>query len=116
MSSGTTPKPAEGAPTPQNAEAHDSGRSAASSTNSSVSNAQRFLRDAAEKSADLVHREIIRKGMESYDVAHAKGKTRFAFWEAARQRCQEIKREAVNHLDQYLLEFEKNVIAHDGHG
>jgi len=76
-----------------------------------MSNAQRFLRDAAEKSADLVHREIIRKGMESYDVAHAKGKTRFAFWEAARQRCQEIKREAVNHLDQYLLEFEKNVIA-----
>ena len=73
------------------------------------------LRDAAEKSADLVHREIIRKGMDSYDVGHAKGRTRFAFWEAARQRCQEIKREAVNHLDQYLLEFEKNVIAHGGH-
>jgi L-lactate dehydrogenase complex protein LldF len=115
MSAGTTQGPGAGAPTPQNAEAHDSGRSATSNAHGSLSNAQRFLRDAAEKSADLVHREIIRKGMDSYDVAHTKGKTRFAFWDAARQRCQEIKREAVNHLDQYLLEFEKNVIAHGGH-
>jgi L-lactate dehydrogenase complex protein LldF len=120
MSAGTPIRPREGAPTPENAEAHDTGRSAESNArgafaNKSLSNAQRFLRDAAEKSADLVHREIIRKGMESYDVAHAKGRSRFAFWEAARQRCQEIKREAVNHLDQYLLEFEKNVIAHGGH-
>src|SRR5216684_5313637 len=115
MSTGTTPKPTQGAPTAQNAGAHDTGRSAESNARGSLTNAQRFLRDAAEKSADLVHREIIRKGMESYDVAHAKGRSRFAFWEAARQRCQEIKREAVNHLDQYLLEFEKNVIAHGGH-
>ena len=77
--------------------------------------AQRFLRDAAEKSADLVHREIIRKNMESYDAGHLKGRGRFKDWEAARRRCQEIKREAVNHLDQYLLQFEENVIARGGH-
>src|SRR5262245_20700083 len=77
--------------------------------------AQRFLRDAAEKSADLVHREIIRKGMESYEAAHQKGRARFKDWEAARRRCQEIKREAVNHLDKYLLQFEANVLAHGGH-
>jgi len=76
--------------------------------------AEKFLRDAAEKSADLVHREIIRKGMESYDVAHAKGRARFADWEAARQRCQEIKREAINNLDKYLLQFEEKVIEHGG--
>jgi L-lactate dehydrogenase complex protein LldF len=76
--------------------------------------AEKFLRDAAEKSADLVHREIIRKGMESYDVSHAKGRARFADWEAARQRCQEIKREAINNLDKYLLQFEEKVIEHGG--
>jgi L-lactate dehydrogenase complex protein LldF len=76
---------------------------------------QRFLRDAAEKSADLVHREIIRKNMESYDAGHLKGRGRFKDWEAARRRCQEIKREAVNHLDKYLLQFEERVIARGGH-
>jgi len=77
--------------------------------------AQQFLRDAAVKSADLVHREIIRKNMESYDAAHLKGRGRFKDWEAARRRCQEIKREAVNHLDQYLLQFEEKVLARGGH-
>ena len=76
--------------------------------------AEKFLRDAAEKSADLVHREIIRKGMESYDAAHMKGRARFADWEAARQRCQEIKRDAINNLDKYLLQFEEKVIEHGG--
>ncbi len=77
--------------------------------------AQQFLRDAATKSADLVHREIIRKNMESYDAAHLRGRSRFKDWEAARRRCQEIKREAINHLDRYLLQFEEKVIANGGH-
>ncbi|PYP93289.1 MAG: iron-sulfur cluster-binding protein [Candidatus Angelobacter sp. Gp1-AA117] len=81
----------------------------------SATAAERFLRDAAEKSADLVHREIIRRGMESYDAAHLKGRARIKDWEAARRKCQEIKREAVNHLDRYLLQFEEKVIAHGGH-
>ena len=81
----------------------------------SLSPAQRFLRDAAEKSADLAHREIIRFNMESYHAAHQKGRLRIKDWEAARRRCQEIKREAVNHLDRYLLEFERNVQARGGH-
>jgi L-lactate dehydrogenase complex protein LldF len=76
--------------------------------------AQQFLRDAAVKSADLVHREIIRKNMESYDAAHLRGRVRFKDWEAARSRCQEIKRGAINHLDKYLLQFEEKVIAHGG--
>src|SRR5258708_29749572 len=81
----------------------------------STTPAQQFLRDAATKSADLVHRDIIRRNMESYDTAHLKGRGRFKNWEAARRKCQEIKREAVNHLDKYLLQFEENVIAHGGH-
>ncbi len=81
----------------------------------STTPAQQFLRDAATKSADLVHRDIIRRNMESYDTAHLKGRGRFKNWEAARSKCQEIKREAVNHLDKYLLQFEENVVAHGGH-
>ena len=77
--------------------------------------AQQFLRDAAQKSADLVHREIIRKNMESYDGAHLRGRSRFQDWESARRRCQEIKREAINHLDKYLLQFEEKVTARGGH-
>jgi L-lactate dehydrogenase complex protein LldF len=84
-------------------------------THSGQTPAQKFLHDAATKSADLVHREIIRKNMESYDAAHLRGRSRFKDWEAARRRCQEIKREAVNHLDRYLLQFEEKVIAHGGH-
>jgi L-lactate dehydrogenase complex protein LldF len=81
----------------------------------STTAAQRFLQDAAVKSADLVHREIIRRGMDSYDAAHLKGRARIKDWEAARQKCQEIKREAINHLDRYLLQFEEKVIARGGH-
>ncbi len=81
----------------------------------STTPAQQFLRDAAIKSADMVHREIIRRGMESYETAHLKGRARIKDWEAARQQCQEIKREAINHLDHYLLQFEEKVIARGGH-
>jgi L-lactate dehydrogenase complex protein LldF len=77
--------------------------------------AQRFLEDAAVKSADLVHREIIRRGMDSYDAAHLKGRARIKDWEAAREKCQEIKREAINHLDRYLVQFEEKVVARGGH-
>lgn len=76
---------------------------------------QQFHHDAAAKAADLVHRDVIRKNMESYDAAHMKGRSRFMDWEAAREACQAIKREAINHLDKYLLEFEENVLARGGH-
>lgn len=90
-------------------------RTGAHAVHSGGTPAQRFLRDAAQKSADLVHREIIRFNMESYHAAVQRGRMRIKDWEAARRRCQEIKREAVNHLDKYLLQFEENVIAHGGH-
>lgn len=77
--------------------------------------AQEFLRRAAEKSADLTHRQIIRRGIEHYDAAFQRGQARFLNWEAARQRCHEIKWEGVNHLDRYLLEFEKRVKERGGH-
>jgi L-lactate dehydrogenase complex protein LldF len=77
--------------------------------------AQEFLRRAAEKSADLAHRQIIRKGIDQYEAAFGRGQSRFMDWEAARQRCQQVKWEAINHLDRYLLEFEKRVKERGGH-
>jgi len=71
--------------------------------------AHEFLRSAAVKSADLAHRQIIRRGIDSYNAANERGRARFLDWEAARRRCQEIKWEAVNNLDRYLLEFEQRV-------
>jgi len=77
--------------------------------------AQEFERKAAEKSADLVHRGIVRWNIDQYDTGVGRGKTRFADWEAARQRCHDIKWEGVNHLDKYLLQFEQKVKENGGH-
>jgi len=77
--------------------------------------AHEFLRSAAEKSADLTHRQIIRKGIDQYNTSAERGRSRFADWEAARQRCHEIKWEAENNLDRYLLEFEQKVKDRGGH-
>jgi L-lactate dehydrogenase complex protein LldF len=77
--------------------------------------AEQFLRSAARKSADLVHRQTIRRAIDHYESAVQRGESRFLDWEAARQRGHEIKWEAVNHLDRYLLEFEEKVKQRGGH-
>ena len=77
--------------------------------------AQEFLRKADEKSFDLRHRKTIRHGIDSYESAHNKGKSRFADWEAARDRCAQIKAEALSKLDQYLIQFEEAVRLRGGH-
>ena len=76
--------------------------------------AQEFLRHAAEKSADLAHRQIITRNMDHYDAAVARGKSRFVSWEMAREQAAAIKREAVENLDELLLEFERRVIERGG--
>jgi L-lactate dehydrogenase complex protein LldF len=80
-----------------------------------TSAAQDFLRSAAEKSANLTHRHILRKGIDTYNTAVNRGLARFMNWEAARQKCHEIKFEAINHLDRYLLEFEQHLKERGGH-
>ena len=75
----------------------------------------RFHRAAAEKANDEPLRGIVRRNIDTYFTALEAGKQRFADWEAARQRCYEIKWEAVNHLDRYLEQFEENVKRRGGH-
>jgi L-lactate dehydrogenase complex protein LldF len=76
---------------------------------------EQFLRKAAEKSGDLRHRKLIRHAIDQYSGAVMQGRARFLNWEEARQRSHEIKWEAVNHLDRYLLQFEEKVKARGGH-
>lgn len=77
--------------------------------------AREFLRAAAQESTNLPRRGAIRRAIDQYDDAVLRGRTQFSDWEAARQKCYEIKWEALNHLDQYLLEFERGVKARGGH-
>jgi L-lactate dehydrogenase complex protein LldF len=77
--------------------------------------AQEFLRAAAEESANLPTRRVIRHAVDQYDAAVQRGRRQFLDWEAGRQKAYEIKWEALNHLDKYLLEFERRVKARGGH-
>lgn len=77
--------------------------------------AEDFLISAAQKSADLTHRATIKRNMDSYDAAVAKGKTRFADWEAARTRAAQIKSEGLHNLAALLEQFEQKIAARGGH-
>ena len=79
--------------------------------------AEDFLISAAQKSADLTHRATIKRNMDSYDAAVAKGKTRFADWEAARTRAAQIKSEGLQNLAALLEQFEQKITVEvDGDG
>ena len=64
-----------------------------------MSTAARQFLTAANNSASLTPRQAIRRSIEHYDAAVQRGRSRFIDWEAARQKCSEIKREALNNLD-----------------
>jgi L-lactate dehydrogenase complex protein LldF len=63
---------------------------------------------------DAPQRAIIQKNIASYEAAVARGKARFADWQEGRSRAARIKWDAINHLDRYLEEFERNVRANGG--
>lgn len=74
-----------------------------------------FERHAEAKAHDPRHRRVLRKATGNYFLAVAKAKTRFLDHEDARRRAAAIKRDAIEHLDHYLEQFERNVIAAGGH-
>ncbi len=76
---------------------------------------EQFNHDATAKTADLHHRAVIQKAIATYDAAVARGRLRFADWQNARSHAAAIKWETINHLDQYLEQFERNVLANGGH-
>jgi L-lactate dehydrogenase complex protein LldF len=76
---------------------------------------EEFLVSAAQKSADLTHRSTIKRNMDSYDTAVAKGKARFADFEAARARAAQVKSEGIRNLASLLESFEAKIVARGGH-
>jgi L-lactate dehydrogenase complex protein LldF len=67
--------------------------------------ATQFKKQARVMTRDLGHRQRIRAALHNYEIARDKRKAAFQDWQAARQAAAETKWEAVNHLDQYLVEL-----------
>ena len=70
-----------------------------------------FKQSATQYCLDLDHRQRIRKALTGYEAKRDENQARFQSWEDARQVAAEIKYEVINHLDQYLELFEKNLKA-----
>ncbi len=68
-----------------------------------------FKTDARRLTSDLRHRELILTALRNYEKVRDKSRGAFLDWERARQTAAEIKWEAVNHLDKYLVEFARNL-------
>jgi L-lactate dehydrogenase complex protein LldF len=77
--------------------------------------AEEFLVAAAQKSADLTHRSTIKRNIDSYDAAVAKGKARFGDFEAARAFAAHVKSEGIRNLASLLENFESKIVARGGH-
>jgi L-lactate dehydrogenase complex protein LldF len=73
-----------------------------------------FKQAAAIKATDLEHRRKILFNMGKYDAAVKKGKTQFEHLEAARERAKMIKWQAIEKLDHYLEQFERQFTQNGG--
>ena len=73
--------------------------------------ASSFLAKSTIKAADLDHRRKINFNIGKYNAVVPQGKKQFAHLEESRQLAKNRKWEAVEHLDQYLLEFEQKITA-----
>jgi L-lactate dehydrogenase complex protein LldF len=67
--------------------------------------ASKFKSQASRVAPDLEHRTKIRTALKSYEKARDEKKALFQDWETARDQAAEIKWEAINHLDAFLVEF-----------
>lgn len=73
---------------------------------------RRFVEAAHRIAFDEQHRRTIGYNIACYDRAVAQGFDRYEDLAAARQQAAAIKREALAHLDTYLVQFEENITRH----
>jgi L-lactate dehydrogenase complex protein LldF len=73
--------------------------------------ASEFNIQATKLTADLDHRGKIQTALKSYEAARDERKALYQDWQAARLGAANIKWEAINHLDAYLVEFVKKLTA-----
>ncbi|RFP66302.1 iron-sulfur cluster-binding protein [Hymenobacter lapidiphilus] len=76
--------------------------------------AAQFLVDTDRKAFDLEHRRKIRFNIGKYNTAVTTGMGFYADHELARSRASYLKTEVINHLDEYLLQFEENFTKRGG--
>jgi L-lactate dehydrogenase complex protein LldF len=67
--------------------------------------AEQFKTQAVQLTRDLRHRHLIQTALRKYEAVRDKTRASFQDWQSARQAAAEIKWDAINHLDKYLLEF-----------
>jgi len=72
---------------------------------------RKFLHDSDKIAFDLKHRATIKFNIGRYDQAVDKGMKRYTNIELAKERGSFIKSTAIENLDEYLVEFEKNITA-----
>jgi L-lactate dehydrogenase complex protein LldF len=75
---------------------------------------QQFQVDANRTSSDSPRRAAVRRALSNYKTARDRTGATFTDWKSARAAAATIKHEAVNHLDQYLEEFERKFTARGG--
>ncbi len=67
--------------------------------------ASQFKQQAARLTSDLRHRRLIQTALRNYEAVRDKTRAAFQDWEAARQSAAETKWQAINHLDQHLVDL-----------
>jgi L-lactate dehydrogenase complex protein LldF len=77
--------------------------------------ASQFKEQARVMTRDLGHRQRIRTALRNYEIARDKRKAAFQDWPMARQAAAETKWEAINHLDQHLVQFADKLEARGAH-
>ncbi|WP_400192480.1 LutB/LldF family L-lactate oxidation iron-sulfur protein [Hymenobacter sp. B81] len=79
-----------------------------------VAKSTQFLADSDSKAFDLEHRRKIRFNIGKYNAAVQQGLGWYRDHELARARAAHRKAQVVNHLDQYLLQWEENFTKRGG--
>lgn len=70
-----------------------------------------FIAKSTIKAADLEHRRKINFNIAKYNAVVPIGKSQFTDVNITRERAKNIKWEAIEHLDKYLVEFEQKITA-----
>ena len=70
-----------------------------------------FLEKSEEVAFDLKHRATIKFNMSKYDAAVERAMKRYSNLDLAKTRASFVKSQAINHLYDYLIHFEKNSTA-----
>ena len=70
-----------------------------------------FLEKSEEVAFDLKHRATIKFNMSKYDAAVERAMKRYSNLDLAKTRASFVKSQAINHLYDYLIQFEKNSTA-----